>query len=72
MLVPEAAPRLQRRDIIVPDSPVADFTEALYRLLERELGDSDRAYQRYNALRRRMVSFCDALDAEARRRSGPV
>jgi hypothetical protein len=68
LLVSEAWPRLKRRGITVLDSPVADRTGALYRLLEHELGDSDRAYQRCNALRRRMVSFCDALDAEAHRR----
>lgn len=68
LLVAEAAPRLRRRDIDVPASQVSDKTGALYRLLERELGDSDSAYRRYNALRRRIVSFCDALDAEARRR----
>ncbi len=67
LLVAEAAPRLKRRGVAVPESPVTDRTTALCRLLERELGDSDRAYQRYNALRRRMVSFCDTLDAEARR-----
>jgi hypothetical protein len=54
LLVSIAAPRLEQLGFVVP-SPIADPEERLYQLLEAEHGDA--AHGRFNALRRRIVSF---------------
>jgi hypothetical protein len=56
MLVASAADRLGRIGVVVP-MPVPDDPEArLYALIEAQVGPR-RAHGRYNALRRRMLSF---------------
>ena len=55
LLVVSAATGLRRLQIAVPDSPWDDPDLRLYRLLEQEHGLG--AHSKYNAWRRRLVSF---------------
>jgi hypothetical protein len=57
LLVSLAAPRLRREGVPVGEVE-ADPNERLYELIARTEGDL--AHARYNALRRRVVSFADA------------
>jgi hypothetical protein len=66
LLVAQAATRLRAAGIPVPDRRPAEPEAALYRLLEAR--DPDGAYVTYNALRARLVSFCDAVEHDAARR----
>jgi hypothetical protein len=56
MLVKSAVDRLSAIGIEVPGSPVPDAHLRMYELLEGEVGEG-RAHGRYNALRRRLLSF---------------
>jgi hypothetical protein len=56
MLVKSGADRLSRVGIDVPGSPEPDANLRMYELLEAEVGEG-RAHSRYNALRRRLLSF---------------
>ena len=56
MLVKSAADRLARVGVVVPGSPDPDANLRMYELLEAEVGEG-RAHSRYNALRRRLLSF---------------
>jgi hypothetical protein len=58
--------RLAQSGVELPATAVDDAGRALYLALAAE--DADGAYGRYNALRRRLVSFCQALEHDARRR----
>ncbi|MGH2888679.1 MAG: hypothetical protein ACRDL8_23430 [Solirubrobacteraceae bacterium] len=66
LLVLSARRRLARAGIDLPPAAVEDVERTLYLKLH-EL-DPSGAYTRYNALRRRLVSFCDAFEHDARRR----
>lgn len=63
LLVLVAAPRLRLLGIPVPDVGPGDPELALYAVLAAEHGDA--AHGRYNALRRRVVSFARAYAAPA-------
>ncbi|MGH2871959.1 MAG: hypothetical protein ACRDL5_05805, partial [Solirubrobacteraceae bacterium] len=52
--------------LVVPAATVEDVERVLYLRLHEV--DPAGAYTRYNALRGRLVSFCDALEQDARRR----
>ena len=62
MLVLCASDRLADHGIAVPPSPVTDPEDVLYRLIRDEVGEAG-AHSRYNALRRRLVSYLNALRA---------
>jgi hypothetical protein len=66
LLVAQAATRLRTAGVRVPDHAIVAPERDLYMLLER--GDPRGAYSTYNALRRRLVSFCEAAEHYARRR----
>ncbi|MDP8905568.1 MAG: hypothetical protein M3N29_09720 [Chloroflexota bacterium] len=59
MLVRSAADRLAAIGLVVPGEAVADAHLQMYALLEAEVGEA-RAHSRYNALRRRLLSFLRA------------
>lgn len=61
LLVCVAAPRLRALGLAVPDTGHGDPEDALYARLAAEHGDA--AHGRYNALRRRAVSFARAYAA---------
>jgi hypothetical protein len=65
LLVSLAAPRLRREGVPV-GATLKDPDERLYELLAREHGDL--AHARYNAYRRRIVSFADACRGARRDR----
>ncbi len=65
-LVACAASRLRAIGIEVPGHDIADPGRELYSALGAQ--DPVGAYSTYNALRRRLVSFCEAAEADARRR----
>lgn len=65
LLVSVASQRLRAAGVDVPAVP-AGADALLYRELERE--DAREAPARYNALRRRLVSFCEALEHYRARR----
>lgn len=62
LLVAIAAARLRRLDLPVADHSFVDAELRLYRLLCRE--EPAGAYERYNALLRRLASFAHALERE--------
>ena len=71
LLVACAATRLRAAGIDVPAHTIADPDRDLYRVLsDAAAGDAGAAdpYSTYNALLRRLVSFCEAVEAAARRR----
>ena len=64
LLVFMASPRLRFLGFNIPNYP-ADISaekvnQRLYQLLEKNTSD---AYSQYNALRRRLVSFCKAMES---------
>lgn len=65
LLVFMASPRLRFFGFNIPNYPVNIPTEKinqqLYQLLEKNTSD---AYSQYNALRRRVVSFCSAMESQ--------
>ena len=65
-LVACAVSRLRALGIDVPRHDIADPGRELYALLGAQ--DPAGAYITYNALRRRLVSFCEAAEGDARRR----
>lgn len=69
MLVACAPERLRELGLRVASGPVATPERRLYELIEMQVG-SEGAHARYNALRRRLVSFLDSArpDAAAGRR----
>ena len=67
LLVLQARERLCDLGYEVPDVSVELPEARMYDLVERELGPR-RAHSRYNALRRRMVSFLRAAPPAAARR----
>jgi hypothetical protein len=56
LLVLEARSRLQALGYEVPRLAIASPRERMYELIERQVGPQ-RAHARYNALRRRLLSF---------------
>lgn len=68
LLVSQAATRLRAAGVLVPAVAFEDPEAGLYRLLEAE--DPDGAYSTYNALRARLVSFCESLERDAAGRDG--
>jgi hypothetical protein len=62
LLVAIAATRLRRLGLPVAEHAFDEAELRLYRALRRE--QPDGAYERYNALRRRLVSFARALERE--------
>src|SRR6476659_2498648 len=62
LLILIASPRLRRLGFEIPQRPdiVRPYEHQLYGLLEKTYGAA--AYSRYNALLRRIVSFCQALE----------
>ncbi len=66
LLVAAAGPRLERAGVQVPAHALDTSGRELYALLEAELGP--RAHSRYNALQRRIISYCAAKTQDARRR----
>lgn len=66
LLVAAAGPRLARAGVQVPEHQFDTSGRELYALLEAELGA--RAHSRYNALQRRIVSYCSSRAQDARRR----
>jgi hypothetical protein len=66
LLVAQASTRLRAAGVPVPVHEIADPERDLYVLLERS--DPAGAYTTYNALRRRLVSFCEVAEHDARRR----
>ena len=59
MLVACASVRLRRLGYAVPDAVTGSPESRLYALVEAQVGPR-RAHSRYNALRRRLVSFLDS------------
>jgi hypothetical protein len=59
LLVASFSRRLRRLGFVVPESPIADPAIRLYRLIEQT---RPNAHHRYNALRRRLVSFAEARE----------
>lgn len=59
MLVLQAGDRLRELGYEVPDVPIERPEIRMYELIEEAVGPG-RAHSRYNALRRRMVSFLRA------------
>jgi len=66
LLVAAARPRLERVGVQVPDHQLDTSGRELYALLEQRLGN--RAHSRYNALTRRVISYCSARAQDAKRR----
>jgi hypothetical protein len=66
LLLVAAAPRLARVGVLLPNNELDASGRELYALLEAELGT--RAHARYNALHRRVISYCAARTQDARRR----
>jgi hypothetical protein len=66
LLVAAARPRLERVGVQVPEHRLDSSGRELYALLEEQLGT--RAHARYNALTRRLISYCSARAQDARRR----
>jgi hypothetical protein len=64
MLVASASIRLGRLGLHVPPTPVADPQARLYELLTDEVGEG-QAHSRYNALRRRLLSFMRSAETHA-------
>jgi hypothetical protein len=64
MLVASASVRLRRVGVILPPRSVDDPHARLYDLLAREVGEA-AAHSRYNALRRRLLSFLRSAEAHA-------
>lgn len=60
MLVALASQRLARAGFAVPGTPIKDPGWRLYQLLVAEVGEG-AAHARYNALRRRLLSFLRAV-----------
>lgn len=60
LLVATFASRLRRAGLEIPTHTVAEPERRLYLLLAAR--EPDAAYGRYNALRRRLVSFAHALE----------
>jgi hypothetical protein len=67
LLLVQARSRLRELGYDVPDVPVDRSEERMYRLIEREVGPR-RAHARYNALRRRLLSFIRAAPLVSRQR----
>lgn len=59
LLVLQAATRLRGLGFEVPDLDVVRPEDRMYELIENEIGER-RAHARYNALRRRLLSFIRA------------
>ena len=66
LLVAATGPRLERAGVQVPAHALDTSGRELYALLGAELGP--RARSRYNALQRRIISYCAAKTQDARRR----
>jgi hypothetical protein len=66
LLLAAAGPRLARAGVVLPAHELDTSGRELYALLEAELGP--RAHSRYNALHRRIISYCSARTQDARRR----
>ncbi len=66
LLVAAAGPRLARAGVQMPAHTLDTSGRELYALLEDELGS--QAHSRYNALQRRIISYCAAKTQDARRR----
>jgi len=66
LLVAAARPRLERVGVHLPEHRLDTSGRELYALLEAQLGN--RAHSRYNALTRRLLSYCSARAQDARRR----
>ena len=66
LLLVAAGPRLARVGVVLPNHELDASGRDLYALLEAELGT--RAHARYNALQRRIISYCVAKTQDARRR----
>jgi hypothetical protein len=66
LLVAAGAPRLARAGVNVPAHDLDATGRRLYALLELRLGN--RAHSHYNALQRRLLSYCAARTQDARRR----
>jgi hypothetical protein len=66
LLVAAAAPRLARTGVQLPPHQMDTSGRRLYQLLEAELGNG--AHSRYNAMQRRVISYCEARAQDARRR----
>jgi hypothetical protein len=66
LLLVAAGPRLARVGVVLPNHELDASGRDLYALLEAELGT--RAHARYNALQRRVISYCVARTQDARRR----
>jgi hypothetical protein len=66
LLLVAAGPRLARVGVVLPKHEFDTSGRELYALLEAELGR--RAHSRYNALQRRIISYCSARTQDARRR----
>lgn len=64
LLIGCASIRLRKLGLAVP-GPVVGIEQSLYRLIEEEVGEA-RAHSRYNALRRRLVSFLGSARDAAR------
>lgn len=65
LAVVEAAPRLRRAGVEVPEhEPIPDAALLLHRRLDAVLGDA--AHSRYNAIRRQVLSYAVAAALEAR------
>lgn len=64
MLVTMARTRLRRLGYAVPEVATDDPQMRLYELVEAEVGPA-RAHARYNALRRRLLSFLDSAPEPA-------
>jgi hypothetical protein len=64
MLVASASIRLRRLGIGLPPRSVDDPQDRLYELLAEEVGEA-AAHSRYNALRRRLLSFLRSAESNA-------
>jgi hypothetical protein len=64
MLVASASVRLRRLGLELPPGLVDDPQARLYDLLAEEVGEA-AAHSRYNALRRRLLSFLRSAEAHA-------
>jgi hypothetical protein len=61
LLTASASQRLRRLGLHVPAIAVTDIPARLFSLIQADVGP-DRAHSRYNALRRRLVSFLRTAD----------
>lgn len=66
LLLASASDRLGQAGIVLPGPAVPDAAERMYDPLAVEQGDG--AHGRYNALRRRLIAFCQSVEADARAR----